>query len=60
MIETRNGTTDYPSGHAITKQLGMRWRRPRLRPRAARADGGCLPGNAEKGLEALGKRKRPA
>ena len=49
MIGTRHGTTDYPSGHAITKQLGMRRRRPRLRPRAARADGGCLPRDIEKG-----------
>ena len=42
MIGIRNGTTDYPSGHAITKQLGMR-------PRPVRADGGCLPGDIEKG-----------
>ena len=52
MIGIRHGTTDYPSGHAITKQLGMR-------PRAARADGGCLPGNAEKGPRGPRKTETP-
>ena len=49
MIGIRHGATDYPSGHAITKQLGMRWRWPRLQPRPVRAGGGCLPVDIEKG-----------
>ena len=37
MIGIRHGTTDYPSGHAITKQLGMRAAgRPRRRRMPAR------------------------